>query len=75
MRSTLPCFVPLKNGFNTVLWWCLHTTLPKIGGAAHKNCDVDGTCKRSLSVHDKTEFKLQTSPLLIGGWKKIRMRF
>ena len=41
-------FVPFKNGFDAVLWCCSHIMLIK--GAAHKNGDIDGTCKRAFTT-------------------------
>ena len=37
-------FVPFKNGFNAVLWCCLHITLET------NDIDMDGTCKRTLNI-------------------------
>ena len=42
-------FVPFKNGLNTVSRYCLHIKYKKIKHAAHKNGEIDGTCKRGLS--------------------------
>ena len=47
--STSPVFfVSFKNGFTAVLWCCLHVTLKKIKGAAHKNGGIFSTWKRVL---------------------------
>ena len=45
--STSPFFVPFKNGFNAILWCCLHIT-SKRTDAAYENGDIDGTCKQAL---------------------------
>ena len=45
-------FIPFKNGFNKVLWCCLHVN--NIKNTIHKNSDVDGTCKWCLSKGQKS---------------------
>ena len=43
-----PFFEPFKNGLNVVPWHCLYINIRKIKGAAHKNGDIDATCKQIL---------------------------
>ena len=48
--STSPFFVPFKNGFNGDPMVLFTHNVKKIKGAAHKNGDVDGRCKRGLRI-------------------------
>ena len=36
--------VPFKNGFNAVLWFCLHVLVKKIRGATYKHGDAGNMC-------------------------------